>query len=177
MVRNPDGTPFKVVGSIQQFDPDSPDVELLSSFDAESIRIYGVSIFYHEVFISTPSIDPLYQESRSKVWSQNPVELFAYYEPIPSTNNLGTFGIDAPDEIAFELNYRDVLQKLGHPPKIGARIFTPHLRENWEIIQRNTGEYKMWNVFRLQLICRRFQESLTTGSGNVAENQLNFKII
>jgi hypothetical protein len=89
---------------------------------------------------------------------------------------LNQFGIDAPDEMKFELNYRSVLQNVGHPPKIGSRLFTPHLRENWVIVQRNLGEFKLWGALRIELICQRFQEDVVTGNGKVTQKEPDLKI-
>ena len=79
--------------------------------------------------------------------------------------------------VIFELNYKAVLRDLGHPPKIGSRIYTPHLREDWVIIQRNLGEFKMWGAMRLQLLCQRFQETVTTGEGQVTQKKPDFQIV
>lgn len=177
MIRNEDGTPYRVTSSTQQFDLDNPDNALFNVWDQEAILRGGSPVYYYEVFIAQQSIDMLYQESRSKVWSQHPIELFCFYEPVPCTNTLGLFGIDAPDEMVFEFNYSDVLDKLGKPPKIGSRLFSPHLREHWEVVQCNTGEYRGWNVIRIQMICKRFQESLTTGEGTVTQGQPKYKIV
>ena len=87
------------------------------------------------------------------------------------------FGIDSTEEMTFELNYRATLREIGHPPKIGSILFTPHLRENWVIIQRNLNEFKLWTALRLELICQKFQESVTTGEGKVTQKQPNFEII
>jgi len=176
VIRNADGTPYKL-GELRSFDPTSPDNELLNEWDAEIIKINGSPLYYYEVFISPAVIDKDYHEARGKVWSQHPTELFGMYEPIASLNDLGSFGIDSPDEIVFELNYKAVLDALGHPPVIGSRIFTPHLREHWELVQNSTGDYKNWNVLRLQMTCKRFQESLTTGEGRVTQTTPKIKII
>jgi hypothetical protein len=174
VIRNSDGTPFQVTGSRSLFDPTNPDYELFNLWDQEAIEIGGSPIYYYEVFISQQAIDELYGESRSKVWSQYPVELIGMYEPIPSGNVLGGFGIDSPnDEIMIDFNYKYLLNKLGKLPKIGSRIFTPHLRENWQIIQFSTGEYRAWNILRLQMLCRKFQESLTTGEGKVTQGTVD----
>jgi hypothetical protein len=77
----------------------------------------------------------------------------------------------------FELNYRAVLKAVGHPPKIGSRIYSPHLRENWVIVQRNLGEFKMWNAIRLQILAQRFQESTTTGEGKISQKSPDFRIV
>ena len=176
MIRNPDGTPYQPTGSLQQFDPENPEFELFNTWDQEAIQIGGTPIFYYEVFIQSNTVDPLYLEDRGKMWATNPVNLYAFYDPIPAQNFVNTFGIDAPDEIMFEFNYKDVLERLGHPPKVGSRIYTPHKRENWEIIQRSDEVYKMWGQLRLQVMCKRFQESYTTHEGTVTQKQPDFSL-
>lgn len=176
MLKNPDGTPYKPVGSLEQFDPDNPERCLWNDWDAEWIKIYGSPIFYYEVFIQTGSLDKLYREDRGKIFSDNPITLYASYEPVVGQNYQNAFGIDSPDEVIFELNYREVLQKVGHPPKIGSRIYTPHRGENWVIIQRNIGETMLWSRMRIQILCQRFQESVTTGEGKVAEKKPDFDL-
>lgn len=172
-----DGKPYQVAGSLQQYESENSALDLFNLWDEELIKISGSPIFYHEIFIQQGTVDPMYWEDRGKIFSNFPIQLYALYEPISSTNTQGMFGIDAPDEIVFDLNYCAVLKAIGHPPKIGSRIFTPHLRENWEIVQRNIGEFKMWGTMRLQLLCQRFQESSTTGEGKVTQKQSDYKII
>lgn len=176
VIKNPDGTDYRVAGSIQQFDPESPEFDFFNMNDQEAIQMGGSPVFYYEVFIQMQTVDMLYLEDRGKIWSNNPICLYAFYEPIPSQNMMTTFGIDAPDELMFDFNYKDVLSKIGHPPKIGSRLYTPHRRENWVIIQANVEEFKVWGELRLQLMCQRFTESLTTGEGTVAQAQPNFNI-
>lgn len=177
MIRKPDGTPYCVTGSYQQFDAKDPQFSLYDSWDEEAIKRGGIPVFYYEVFIQNSTVDPLYLEDRGKLFSQTPVRLWCYYEPNSTQNYINQFGIDAPDEQIFELNYRSVLRDVGHPPKIGSRLYTPHLQENWVIIQRNITEFKQWGVLHLQLIAQRFQESTTTGEGKVASPKQNFNII
>lgn len=170
MIKNADGTPYQLT-SLRQFDPSNNEFDLFNEWDQEVIGIAGTPVFYYEVMIQANTVDPLYLEDRGKLWSPNPVCLTAFYDPIPSQNYINMFAIDAPDEIMFQFNYRDALQKLGHPPKVGSRIYTPHKRENWEIIQRNDEVYQMWGQLRLQVMCKRFQESLTTHEGAITTAQ------
>jgi len=176
MLLNSNGQPYKAVGSIQQFDPENPEHCLFNLWDQEIIEMGGSPVFYYEVFIQASTIDRLYREDPGKLWSPVPVQLWALYEPVPSENQQDHFGIDAPTELKMELNYRAVLDAVGHPPKIGSRIHTPHKREDWVIIQRNTGEYKLWGEIRLELYCQRFQESVVTGEGNVTQKKPDFEI-
>jgi len=175
-LKNNDGTPYTAAGTIQQYDPKNPEHELFNLWDEEAIRMGGSPIYYYEVFIQSGTIDPIYLEDRGKIFSPNPIELYAIYEPVPSQNAMGTFGFDSPDEMMFELNYDAVLRTLGHPPKIGSRIHTPHLREDWVIVQRSLGEFKLWGTMRLQILAQKFQESVTTGEGRVTQNKPDFKI-
>jgi hypothetical protein len=176
MLRNLSGTPYKAIGSLQQFDPENPAHDLFNSWDEEIIKIGGSPIYYYEVFIQRATIDPLYWEDRGKLFSQVPVQLWSFYEPVSQQNFQSTFGLDSPDELMFELNYRAVLKAVGHPPKVGSRIFTPHKRENWLIVQRKLGEYRLWGELRLQLVCERFQEDIITGEGNVTNRAPDFTI-
>lgn len=176
MIRNCDGTPFRCVGSLQQFDPENPEFELFNQWDQEVIGIGGSPILYYEVFIGKNTIDPLYREDRGKLFATKPVELYGYYDPVAAQNYQNMFGLDSPDEIKIEFNFRSVMKVIGHPPKIGSRIFTPHKRENWQIVQRAVAEFKMWGELHLILMCSRFQESTTTNEGKVTQRQPDFKI-
>lgn len=175
-MKNPDGTPYKAIGSLQTFDPSSPEKCLFNDWDAEMIQIYGSPLFYYEVFIQTGSLDKLYREDRGKIFSNDPIVIYGMYEPVASQNYQNAFGIDSPDEVIFECNYKDILKKLGHPPKIGSRIHTPHKNEDWVIIQRNLSEFQLWGQVRLQILCQRFQESVTTGEGKVTQKKPDFDL-
>jgi len=168
-IRNPDGTLFALKGSMQQFDPNNPDHCLFNRWDAESLRLFSVPLYYYEVFIQDQTIDPIYIEDRGKIFSNLPVVFYGLYEPPQQSNPSTLFGIDTPDEeIMIECNYQDVLRLVGHMPKRGSRIFTPHRRENWVIIDTKLDQFKMWGILHLQIHCRKFQESLTTGEGRVS---------
>lgn len=176
---NPDGTPYQL-GALRAYNPSSPEYELFNEWDAESIRQGGSPIYYHELTFASSQVDPVYQEVRSKLWNPHPVELWCYYEPIPSQNALGVAGIDSMDEMVFECNWKDVLDRLGRYgmglPKPGSRIRSPHLNEDWELVQAALGEFRGWQAIRVQLICKRFQESLTTGEGRVTQGATPYRI-
>ena len=176
-IKNPDGSSFKLSSTLQQFDPESKEHDLFNVWDQEAIEIGGTPLYYHEVFINVNNIDELYVEARDKLWSEHPVCIYGFYDPKPSENMMTAFGIDSPmTEMMMEFNYRHVLSQIGHAPKIGARIYSPHKRENWVIIQRNVEVFQMWGELRLQVMCNRFQESLTTGEGKVTQRQPDFTL-
>ncbi len=170
-IKNPDGSTYNPTGNLQQFDPCNLEHELFNLWDQEVIEIGGTPLYYYDVFINVNSIDELYVEARDKIYSPVPKTIYGYYDPIPSQNMMGVFGIDSPDEIMFEFNYRSLLRTLGYAPKIGARIFSPHKKENWMVMQRNVEVFKLWGELRLQVMCIRYQESLTTGEGRVTQTR------
>jgi hypothetical protein len=176
-IYKPDGKPFCPTGSLQQFDDQNPARDLFNIYDEETIRLGGSPLFYFELFIDVNNVDPLYLESRAKIYSQNPIQLWCVYEPVPSQNMQTAFGIDSPDEMTFELNYRAVLKEIGHPPKIGSRVKTPFLNEDWIIIERKLGEFKLYNALRIQLVCQRFQEDNVSGSSVGKTEDADFKIV
>lgn len=176
MIRNSDGSPYRAVGSMQQFDPENPDHFLFNSWDEEVIQIGGSPVFYHEVYIQPGTTDKVYLEDRGKIFAPVGIKLWSYYEPVDAQKIVSQFGYDSPDEVVLEFNYRSVLKSIGHPPKIGSRMYTPHKRENWIVVERKVGEFKMWGELRLLLACSRFQESVTTGEGKVSQPKPDFKI-
>lgn len=164
---NTNGTPFQSYGSLTQFDPLSQDINLLNSYDEEIIRIGGSPLFYYEVFIQFQTMDKLYLEDRGKLWSPVPIQIYGYYEPIEPQNPSTAFGIDGVGDVMFECNHAAVLRAIGHPPKRGSRIQTPHLNEFWVVVDVRLTQFQLWSAFRLQIICERFQENITTGEGNI----------
>jgi hypothetical protein len=168
MIRKPDGSPYKLKGSLQQFDPDSATHDLFNRYDEEMIKVSGSPVYYYEVLVQEQSIDPLYLEDRSKIYSPCPVLLWAFYEPPQQMNMSGMFGYDTPDEeVVFEMNYKAVKRDLGHkfPLKIGSRIHTPHRGEDWMIIDTRLDKFQMWGAIRLLVHCKKFQDTSTNPAG------------
>lgn len=176
MLRDCNGRPYKALGSLQQFDPSNNSHKLFNLWDQAAIRQGGLPIMYYEALINFTTIDKLYLEARDKLFSTIPIQLYGYYEPVPSQNYQMAFGIDSPEEVIFECNKETVWQAIGHPPKLGSRLFCPHKNDNWIVIQKNTGEWKMWGELRIQFLCQKFQESITTGEGRVTQARPDFKI-
>ena len=176
VLKNCFGQPYKLAGSIQQFDPENPEHDLFNLWDQEIIECGGSSIYYYELFVQKQTIDSLYREDRGKIYSNNPVQLYGYYDPVAAQNYQNMFGLDSPDEIKLEFNYRAVLKAIGHAPKIGSRLFTPHKRENWVIIQRAVDQFKMWGELHLILMCGRFQESTSDGDAKPIQKHPDFKL-
>lgn len=166
MLRNQDGTPYQLEGNLKTFDTENVDQDLIHSVDQEAIELSGSPIFYYKVFIDESNYDDLYMESRNKIRVQDGIELYAQWEPVTPTNDMGVFGIDSPDEVTFNFNIRDFREKVGDDiPKVGALIYTPFDKNWWEIIQYNhgveDGDFKLWGKYRFAVLARKYQESMT----------------
>lgn len=172
-ILNNQGQPYKTSGQLQFYNPNDPQHALNNLYDRDAVRQGGSPLYYYEVFIPTGEIDKTYIESRGKLYSEHPVEIWGLYDPEASQNYMNAWGIDGMGDAIFECNRQDVLNRVGHMPKIGSRIHTPHLGENWKVVQRNLGEFKQWGALRLFIICQKFQETSTTSEGRVTANSPN----
>ena len=176
MLKDCNGKPYRTLGSIQQFDPENSQHTLFNLWDQESIKQGGSPIRYYECLINFTTIDKLYLEAGDKLFSTHHIELYGFYEPVPDQNHQNMFGIDSLEDMIFEFNYQAVLDAIGHPPKLGSRLFSPHKQQNWVVIQRNLGEWKMWGELRIQLLCQKFQESATNHEGEVSQKRPDFTL-
>ena len=170
VIRNKDGSVYKPSGTLQQTNTEDQSHELFNKYDQELFQLGGSPILYYEVIIPKNKIDPLRIEARDKLFATSPIELYTFYDPMQSRMNAGLFGIDGPsDTISFFLNYRDTLEKIGHLPLVGSRLYTPHLGEDWEITDRKLADFQKYKVYHLQIDCQKFQETLTTQDGKVTK--------
>jgi len=168
-ILNPDGTPFKASGTLQQFNPNNPNHLLFNKLDSEVIRLGGSPLLYYECLIQFQTMDKLYFEDRGKLWAPIPVTFYGTYEPIEPENPSTVIGVEGGGDLMFECNYRAVWDAVGHMPKWGSRIHTPHMNENWVVVNTRVAQFNYWGVYHLQIICERFRESLTTGESEISQ--------
>lgn len=174
-LRNLDGTTYEL-GKLRAYDPSNPAYDLFSEWDRQAILMGGSPIIYRKVIFSESQVDPVYQEVRSKMWDPYGVELYATFEPIPSSQAIGIGGIDSiSDEIVFDCNYKEFLEKVGLPTP-GSVIHSVHLREDWELVQATLAEFKGWQAIRIQLVCKRFQGTATTPEWKAQRQMPAYKI-
>lgn len=177
MLYKKDGTPFKVAGTRQQFNDRAADLDLFDLWDQEAIKIGGTPIYYYEVFIQPQTTDPIYMEDRGKLYSNHPVELWGVYDPVAGQQAQTAFGFDSPDEMKFEFNYKAVRDAIGHNPLPGSRLRSPFLKEEWQIVQSNLSEFKMYKALRMELYCVRFQDDAVSGPNKATQKDIDYKIV
>ena len=170
-IYNKDGSVFQTKGAIKAYDPSNPAIDLLNSYNAEAIKMGGSPLYYYEVLIQMNTVDRLYIEDRGKLFATEPKIIYGLYEPLEQKNASGMFGIDGMGEVMFECNYASVIEIIGKLPIRGSRIYTPHLQENWIIVDVKLTQFNLWSAFHVNITCERFQESLTTMDGEVTKNK------
>lgn len=132
----------------------------LKKLDGQWIESAGHPIFILGV-IEYETTDPLYLEKVThKHIYGSPILVYGIYEYSP-TNAMTAFGIDEPDELNIEVNYDILIEKLKMLPKIGTLLKVEE--ENWVVANYNWVYDKFIGKKRLNLTCRRYQESATCG--------------
>lgn len=174
-IYNPDGTPYATTG-LTQFDPENPDHALFNEMDSEEIKLFGSPLFYYELFVQFQTVDKLYLEDRGKIWANRPIQLYGYYEPIEPQNPSTAFGIDGVGDVMFECNAMAVRNAIGHMPKRGSRIQTPHLNEFWVLVDIRLTQFQLWGALHVQLIAEKWQESISTHEGQQNTPDPQYKI-
>lgn len=172
MIKNSDGTPYKLKGEFSAYDPENKSLELINKWDQELIRMNGTPVYYYQVIIDTNMIDEVYNEARNKLFNPCFIKMWCNYQPQDQQNLSTLFGMDgSPDEeIILEFNYQSIKNCIPDISKmIGSRIFTPHRRENWIVIDYKLSDFKLWSAFRLLVHCKKFQETSTTSNGEVTK--------
>ena len=90
--------------------------------------------------------------------------LYGFYD-YPTTSSHTTFGIDAPDELEIQFNAEILCQKLGKFPAIGTLLWIEESK--WLVINRAWIYNRFIGKYRIQLVCQRYHESITTGKNGI----------
>lgn len=120
-------------------------------------------IIYGEIQRQNENKDKFYFEDSEKITITytEPILIYGIYEYPSRSGEYRIFGIDASDELSIEVNYDILLQKLKRMPKAGMLLKIED--ENWIVVDCNWIYNKFIGKKRLQLICSRYAESVTSG--------------
>jgi hypothetical protein len=167
MLRNKDGSPYKLNGSVNNYDPSNPDHDLMDSVDKEQIESSGAPIEYYRVIVDS-NVDQLYHEQRQKVYLQEPILMKAVWEPVSPIWNDISVGFSSEESMVFSFNRKEFIEKVGEMPRIGSIIKTCDEGMFWEIVNRNVNveneDRKMWGKHRINAVCVKYQATVTDRS-------------
>jgi hypothetical protein len=124
------------------------DKNLFNMVDAENIKISGSKIRVYKYFESN-DIDDIYQESRQKTISPEPVLVWGHFDPRPLEENLSQFGVEIQYDQVFNFNKSYLEGKLGRPIVIGD-ILEPEFQDvKFEVYEVQEDSFEAYGVYHL----------------------------
>ena len=118
-----DGTTYTTQGKagLDTYRPNGQDVKQLDKWDQEALRIGGSPCIYYPCLIDT-NFDEVYMESRNSIITQEGIEVILQFLPVRPAQDWSSFGIDSPDELFFNANFTEWMEKVGEFPKLKSLI-------------------------------------------------------
>lgn len=124
------------------------DKNLFNLVDAENIKLSGSRVFVYK-YVPSEDIDEVYQESRQKTISLEPVVLWAHYDPRPVEENLTQFGVEMRMDQVFVFNKSYAEKTLGSPIEIGD-IIKPEFQDiKFEVFEVQEDSFEAYGVYHL----------------------------
>jgi len=126
--------------------------------DAENIKLSGSRIKVFE-YIPSNDIDDVYQESRQKTIAQEPVTLWAHYDPRPIEENLSQFGVEMQIDQVFVFNKSYTENILGRSIAIGD-VLQPEFQEmKFEVFEVQEDSFEAYGVYHLMVHAKLLRDT------------------
>ncbi len=124
------------------------DKNLFNLIDSENIKLSGSRVRVFE-YVQSNDIDDVYQESKQKTISPEPVVLWAHYEPRAIEENLTQFGVEMVSDQVFVFNKSYTENILGRPITIGD-VLEPEFQEmKFEVFEVQEDSFEAYGVYHL----------------------------
>lgn len=134
------------------------DKNLFNMVDAENIKLSGSRVKVFE-YIPSEDIDDVYQESRQKTITQEPVTLWAHYDPRPVEENLSQFGVEMQIDQVFVFNKSYTENSLGRPISIGD-VLQPEFQEmKFEVFEVQEDSFEAYGVYHLMVHAKLLRDT------------------
>tara|TARA_S200002703_G_scaffold151358_1_gene150649 strand:+ start:464 stop:907 length:444 start_codon:yes stop_codon:yes gene_type:complete len=126
--------------------------------DAENIKLSGSRVKVFE-YIPSNDIDDIYQESRQKTIAQEPVTLWAHYDPRPIEENLSQFGVEMQIDQVFVFNKSYTENLLGRSVAIGD-VLQPEFQEmKFEVFEVQEDSFEAYGVYHLMVHAKLLRDN------------------
>jgi hypothetical protein len=135
-------------GILNLFDLDNPDVQLFNMVDDELIRVAGSPVFLYK-FLESSKNDDVYQENTLKVIADDPITLWAHYEPRPIDEALTEFGIVLENDQTFTFNKSYAERVLGRPVIPGDILMPKFQNVKYEVYEVQEDAFEVYGVYHL----------------------------
>jgi hypothetical protein len=124
------------------------DKNLFNLIDSENIKLSGSRVRVFE-YVASNDIDDVYQESKQKTISPEPVVLWAHYEPRAIEENLTQFGVEMVSDQVFIFNKSYTENILGRSITIGD-VLEPEFQEmKFEVFEVQEDSFEAYGVYHL----------------------------
>tara|TARA_R100000231_G_scaffold84884_1_gene64500 strand:- start:857 stop:1300 length:444 start_codon:yes stop_codon:yes gene_type:complete len=116
--------------------------------DYENIKLSGSRVKVFE-YVKSNDIDDVYQESRQKTITQEPVTIWAHYDPRPIEESLSQFGVEMQIDQVFVFNKSYTESTLGRSVAIGD-VLQPEFQEmKFEVFEVQEDSFEAYGVYHL----------------------------
>lgn len=134
------------------------DKNLFNLVDAENIKLSGSRVLVFK-YIPSNDIDDVYQESRQKTISHEPITLWAHYDPRPVEENLTQFGVEMQIDQVFVFNKSYTENVLGESITIGD-IIEPEFQDmKFEVFEVQEDSFEAYGVYHLLVHAKLLRDS------------------
>ena len=149
------GTPLSL------FDQNNPDINLFNLIDDEIIRLSGSELLYYKFHYSSDH-DDVYMESRSKVHSTEPLNVYGHYDPTVLEQSLSEFVIEMTNDQEFVFNKTYILTMLSRAPIEGDIIKPVFQNQKYEIIEVQEDSFEIYGVYHIRCTAKLLRDSEET---------------
>lgn len=134
------------------------DKNLFNMIDYENIKLSGSRVLVYK-YIPSDDYDEVYGESRKKVISVEPVELWAHYDPRPIEENLSQFGVEVQSDQVFIFNKSYCEKELQRPIVIGDVIKAVFQNMKFEVYEVQEDSFEAYGVYHLMVHAKLLRDT------------------
>jgi len=140
------------------FDKDNSDRNMFNLIDEEIIKLGGSEV---ELYMYHPSqdYDDIYQESRRKVISVDPIYLYGHYEPKALEENLTQFGVQVENDQVFIFNKTYVESMAGRSIIIGDILKPVFQNMKFEVFEVQEDSFEAYGIYHLLVHAKLLRDS------------------
>lgn len=166
-----DGTPTsksRRKTDLNLYDLNNPDIQLFNSVDAEQIRLAGSLVRYFKYYQDS-SYDDVFEEDRSKMVSEDFIEVYAHFNPRAIEENMADWGMELANDQIFVFNKDDIEKALARKPIVGDQIVTDFQNIRYEIHEVQEDSFEIYGVYHYNCYAKILRDNPETLNEDIEE--------
>jgi len=140
------------------FDKSNADKNMFNLIDEEIIKLSGSEVLVFKYYPSEDS-DNVYQESRRKTISPEPVIVYGHYEPKALEENLTQFGVEVVNDQIFIFNKTYIEDLLGRPIIIGDVLKPSFQNMKFEVFEVQEDSFEAYGIYHLMVHAKLLRDT------------------